>query len=208
MFRRSVAVWCGRNSHYNPDNLFLLVNVVRKLKKRPQMQINLYNLILQNTNCATLLWSFVNIVLWKKTIDLTKLYLLVLNQQWQWQWTRRVQEALLYYIDRFKNYLLWNISIYLSIFCSFVKIQSVSTATLLRLVPTAVHVAVRLLRRNGLWHFVSTEAFFCVLNSSIFVAFLETSLLAERNGVFVRVMRFVGKNPFTTLIIHKADTVS
>ena len=148
-----------------------------------------------------------NIVFWIKTIDLTKLYLLVLNQQWQWQWTRRVQEALLYYIDRFKICLHWNISVYLSIFCSFVEIQSVSTATLLRLVPTAVHVAVRLLRRNGLWHFVSTEAFVCVLHSRICVPFLKTSILTECYWVLVRVA-FVRKNPDTILIIHKADTLS
>ena len=85
--------------------------------------------------------------------------------------------------------------------CTCVEIQSVSTATLLRLVSTAVHVTVRLLRGDCLWHFVSTEAFLGVLHAGVFVAFLRASLHTEGNGVLVRVVGFVGENPGTILII-------
>ena len=77
---------------------------------------------------------------------------------------------------------------------------SVSSATLLTLVPAAVHVALSN-QPLELWKFVSTEAFLGVLHSGVFVAFLRTSLDTEGDVVLVRVVSFVGQNPGTTLII-------
>ena len=83
---------------------------------------------------------------------------------------------------------------------TFVNIYSVGTATLLGLVPTAVHVALSN-QPLRLWKLVSAEAFLGVLHAGVFVAFLRASLHAEGNGVLVRVVSFVGENPFTILII-------
>ena len=92
--------------------------------------------------------------------------------------------------------------------CRKVDIHSVRTATLLRLVPTAVHVTLRLLWRYSPWNIVSTVAFFWVLEPGVFIAFLEASLLTGFNSVLWAIVCSVGKVSVASLIVLKACTIS
>ena len=92
--------------------------------------------------------------------------------------------------------------------CVFINIHSVSTATLLRLVPTAVHVALRFFWCNFLRSVVSTEAFLRELNPGIPVVLLKTSLFALFYCVCGGKVCFIGKISQTSFIIHKTLAIN